>query len=131
MCGCAWVLLGAAQGYSRGPRNGECAAVQGRDVQLRRGAAWGCAGAQLGAGHGPGVGLCKATACGCTVAQRAAAHGRGVRPHRGAACGFVGAQYRTAQRRSMWLRGRSIGPRKNATHGCALVHGAAEGYSVG
>ena len=57
---------------------------QGRRLGLRRGADWGCAGAQTGAAQGRRLGLRRGADWGCAGAQIGAAQGRRLGLRRGA-----------------------------------------------
>ena len=101
--------------------------MQGRTMGLRKGAAWGCPGAQHGSAQGRSSGgLHKGAAWGRTRAQqRGAAQGRSVEPRMGAAWGPACARRGSKP-------GRSAGLRKSAASGCAGAQGGAPvGRSVG
>ena len=95
-------------------------------MRLRRGAAWGCAGAQHGAAQGRSVGLRMVAASGCASVQRGAAQVRSVGLRIGAAPGR--AWGRVGLRRGAgWGRAWS----RHAAWGCpgAQQRGAALGRS--
>ena len=116
---------GAAWGCAGAQQRG---AAQGRSVVPRRGAAaWGGAGAQqCGAaqGHnaGPGRG---AAAWGCAGAQRGAAHGRGMGSWRGAAAWRCAEQLCGVGRRSGLCRGGGMGVRWSAACSSVALRRAA------
>ena len=116
-------LGGASQG--KGPRRGAdwgCAGAQtgaahGRRLGLRRGADWGRAGAQTGAAHARRLGLRRGADWGCAGAQTGAAHGRRLGPRRSADWGCA------------WAR---LGLCRGADWGCAGAQtGAAHGRRLG